>query len=212
MPSAKALDAVTVDALGTLVELEDPVPNLRASLAERGVERDAAHVRAAFLTEAAYYLQRSHEGRDDDSLRDLRRRCAGVFLAAADADLDPREFAPAFMAAIGFHPLDGAVDALDRLRAAGLALACVTNWDAGFRDHLGALGLGDRFGAVVTSAEAGTPKPDRRIFELALARLGVEPGRALHVGDSDVDREGAAAAGLAFEPVPLATVPDRLGL
>ena len=212
MPSASALDAVTVDALGTLVELEDPVPKLRASLAERGVERDAEHVRAAFLTEAAYYLQRSHEGRDAASLRDLRRRCAGVFLAAADADLDAGDFAPAFVAAMRLRTADGVVGALDRLRAAGLALACVTNWDAGFGEHLAALGLGDRFGAVVTSAEAGAPKPHPRMFELALARLGVDPRRAVHVGDSDADREGAEAAGLSFEPVPLATVPDRLGL
>jgi hypothetical protein len=32
------------------------------------------------------------------------------------------------------------------------------------------------------------------------------------VGDEDVDRDGARAAGLAFEPTPLATLPERLGL
>jgi FMN phosphatase YigB (HAD superfamily) len=42
--------------------------------------------------------------------------------------------------------------------------------------------------------------------------MGVEAGRALHVGDDDADRAGAEAAGLAFEPVPLATVPERIGL
>jgi FMN phosphatase YigB (HAD superfamily) len=50
------------------------------------------------------------------------------------------------------------------------------------------------------------------VFRLALERLGVSAGRALHVGDGDADRDGAAAAGLAFEPAPLATLPERLGL
>jgi putative hydrolase of the HAD superfamily len=34
----------------------------------------------------------------------------------------------------------------------------------------------------------------------------------LHVGDEDADRGGAAAAGLAFAPPPVATLPERLGL
>ena len=33
MPSASALDAVTLDAMGTLVDLENPVPSLQAALA-----------------------------------------------------------------------------------------------------------------------------------------------------------------------------------
>ena len=56
----------------------------------------------------------------------------------------------------------------------------------------------------MTSAEAGAPKPDPAIFRLALARLEVEPARALHVGDSHADAEGARAAGMRFRPAPLA--------
>jgi hypothetical protein len=44
-----------------------------------------------------------------------------------------------------------------------------------------------------------------------LERLDVPAERTLHIGDGDSDRDGAAAAGLAFEPVPLATLPERLG-
>jgi putative hydrolase of the HAD superfamily len=65
---------------------------------------------------------------------------------------------------------------------------------------------------IVSSAEAGAAKPDPAAFLVALERLGVPPERALHVGDGDTDRDGAAAAGLAFEPAPLATLPERLGL
>ena len=102
--------------------------------------------------------------------------------------------------------------ALDDLRAAGLVLACVANWDVSLHEHLDRLGLAWRFAAVLPSAEAGVEKPDPAIFHAALARLGVAAGRALHIGDEETDRAGAAAAGIAFEPVPLATLPERLGL
>jgi HAD superfamily hydrolase (TIGR01509 family) len=212
MPPASSLDAVTLDAMGTLVDLEDPVPGLRAALAERGVERGAERVAAAFRAEVAYYVERTVEGRDEESLADLRRRCAAVFLEHAGAALDAEEFAPAFVGTIAFRPLPGVEAALARLERAGLALAVVSNWDVSLAGHLERAGLAPRFAVVVSSAEAGAAKPDRRPFELALERLGVPPARALHCGDGDSDRDGAAAAGLLFEPAPLATLPERLGL
>jgi putative hydrolase of the HAD superfamily len=214
MPSANAadLDALTVDAMGTLVDLADPTAALAEALEERGVQASPREVQAAFRAEVEYYLPRAQEGRDDESLRDLARRCAGVFLEHLVAPLDPSEFAPAFVGALEFRPLDGAVGALEQLRRAGLALACVSNWDASLAGHLERAGVAGLFDTVVSSAEAGAPKPDPAVFRLALDRLGTAPERTLHVGDEDADREGAAAAGLLFEPAPLATVPERLGL
>lgn len=209
---AAGLDAVTVDGFGTLLQLEDPVEPLRAALATRGVMRDRATVAAGFRAEAAYYRPRSLEGADEASLLDLRRRSAEVFLAAVDATLDAEEFVPAFVGSIAFGLTDGALAALDELRAAGLTLACVANWDVSLHDHLDRLGVAWRFAAVLPSAEAGVEKPDPAIFYAALGRIGVEPSRALHIGDDEVDRLGAAAAGLRFEPVPLATLPERIGL
>lgn len=211
-PTASALDAVTVDAMGTLVELDDPAPRLQRSLAEHGVKRQLEEVAAAFHAEVAYYLPRTLEGRDEESLADLGRRCTAVFLEHARADLDPAEFAPSFLAGIVFRPLAGAASALERLRQAGLVLACVSNWDVSLTGHLERAGLAGLFSEIVSSAEAGAAKPDPGVFVAALGRLGVQPERALHIGDGDGDRQGAAAAGLAFEPVPLATLPERLGL
>lgn len=213
MPKAASdLDAVTVDANGTAVELDDPTDRLQAALAERGVERERDVVAAAFRAEVAYYLPRTLEGSDEASLSDLLRRCTGVFLEHAEAGLEPESFAPAFADSIRFRPIPGAVEALERLQGAGLTLACVSNWDASLGGQLERAGLGSYFTTVVSSAEAGAAKPDPGAFAVALERLGVEPARALHIGDTDADSEGAAAAGLAFEPVPLATLPERLGL
>ena len=212
MPRARDLDAVTVDAFGTLVELADPVERLRDALAGRGVARDGGHVRRAFAAEVGHYVPRAHLARDAATLAALRRECMVVVLGALGARLDPGEFVPAFVAALEFRPIEGAVDALDRLRGEGLVLACVANWDYTLPDQLAATGLAGRFAAVVSAAEAGAPKPEPAIFRLALGRLGIPPERALHVGDDKVDRLGAEAAGLAFEPAPLATLPQRLGL
>jgi putative hydrolase of the HAD superfamily len=211
-PSASGLDAVTVDAMGTIVDLDDPAPRLRRALAERGVERDLDQVAAAFRAEVAYYLPRTLEGRDEETLADLGRRCTAVFLEHAEADLDPGEFAPAFVASIVFTPLPGAAEALARLSSAGLALACVSNWDVSLGRHLAESRLDGYFAEIVSSAEAGVAKPDPEVFRLALERLGVEPSRTVHVGDGDSDSDGAASAGIAFEPTPIATLPERLGL
>jgi HAD superfamily hydrolase (TIGR01509 family) len=209
---AARVDAVTLDAFGTLVELEDPAERLQAALAERGVERRRDSVAGAFAEEVAYYVEHKRFGRDEESLSRLRRECAAVFLHAAGAELEPEEFTRPFVEALVFRPLDGVMPALERLRGAGLVLVCVSDWDVSLAAQLGRVGLGHILAAVVSSAEVGVEKPDPAVFRAALLRVGVAPERALHVGDSHADQAGAEAAGLAFEPAPVATLPERLGL
>ena len=201
---------MTIDAFGTLVTLRDPVPQLQAALARHGVERSQPEVRRAFEAEAAFYIERSHEGRDDATLALLRRDCAAVFLEAAEVELDPGEFVPAFVESLTFDELPGAAAACRALSAAGLGLAVVSNWDVGLHEHLALLGLDTLVKTVVTSAEAGAPKPAPAMFALALTRLGAPAHRCVHVGDAPADAEGARAAGLRFEPAPLADAARRI--
>ena len=196
---AAELDAVTLDAHGTLVKLADPVPALRNVLAERGVQRTPEVVLAGFRTEAAHYAPRAGEGHDEESLKRLQRECAGVFLQAIDAALDVEEFAPAYVGALHFAVLPGVPESLERLRTLGLELAVVANWDLSLRRLLDEVGLGHYFSAVVHAARK--PAPDGILR--ALADLKVAPGRALHIGDGEADREAAAAAGLQFAEAPV---------
>ena len=202
------LDAVTIDAYGTVVRLTGPVPELRAGLAALGVERDAEAVSLAFAKESAYYREHSFEGRDEASLYDLRLRCVAIILHELGSDLEPAAFVDGFVAAMRFELLPEAGAALQKLRRHGLAVAVVSNWDVDLARHLGGLGLGDV--PVVTSAQAGAPKPDPAVFTLALELLGVQPSRALHVGDSDADEAGGSAAGMQFAPAPLAQAVEAL--
>jgi HAD superfamily hydrolase (TIGR01509 family) len=197
--NAAELDAVTLDAYGTLVELRNPIPELGAALSDRGHQRPGEQIRAGFLAEVAYYRDHSAEGNDKRGLERLQRDCAEVFLDAVGAELDPGEFAPVYAGAMRFDVLPGVQESLKRLRALGLELAVVANWDLSLRTMLAEAGLAPFFRVVVHAARK--PAPDG--FLAALAELRVEPRRALHIGDDEADQHGAAAAGLRFAPAPL---------
>jgi len=81
--------------------------------------------------------------------------------------------------------------------AAGLRTAILSNCPPELLAHIRADRRPERiFDAVVASCEVGCNKPDRRIYEACLVRLGVAPERALFVDDRRENLEGAAALGL----------------
>ena len=115
------------------------------------------------------------------------------------------------MGALEFEVLPGVREALARLRAHGLALAVVANWDFSLHAHLRHHRLAGWFEAVVVSGELGVRKPDPAPFAAALERLGVAASRAVHIGDhAPHDEVGARAAGMRFEAAPLPAAVDRL--
>jgi putative hydrolase of the HAD superfamily len=94
---------------------------------------------------------------------------------------------------------DDVIDCLDQLRADGFQLGLITNNDSDHqRRKLVRVGLADRFDAVLISGECGVAKPERAIFDLARAQIGVCADEAVHVGDNLVtDVRGALDAGFA---------------
>jgi putative hydrolase of the HAD superfamily len=87
---------------------------------------------------------------------------------------------------------------LASLRAQGIKLGIVTNGSTRMQeDKIRQLGIADLFDTVLVSEREGLRKPDRRIFERALAKIGVDAAEAWHVGDHPVaDVRGAFEAGL----------------
>jgi len=73
------------------------------------------------------------------------------------------------------------------------------NAEAAIRTALEGHGLDDHVQVVVGRDTVETVKPDPGPLLYALDRLGVDPGRALFVGDSDSDRVAAERAGTDFE-------------
>jgi putative hydrolase of the HAD superfamily len=93
--------------------------------------------------------------------------------------------------------LPGVPDALERLADSGFALVVVSNSDGSVEQALGALGLMRHLRAVIDSELVGYEKPDRRIFDEALARVAARPESTVHVGDMYFqDVVGARAAGI----------------
>jgi len=60
------------------------------------------------------------------------------------------------------------------------------------------LGLSEIFDSIACARDKVRPKPAPDMLELCLRRAAVEPHRAVYVGDSHIDREAAAAAGIRF--------------
>ena len=90
-----------------------------------------------------------------------------------------------------------AAAALALARGAGLATGVVSNSNGSIRRILASLGLTRHLDFVLDSHEEGVEKPDRRFFEIALARAGVAPDEAAYIGDLySVDVVGARRAGL----------------
>ncbi len=191
--------AVLIDALGTLVRLEPPAPALRDQLRARGHEVTEAEAEVAVAAEIRHYLAHQLEGRDRESLEALRTSCAEAMRAAlpgGDA-LDPGLAREVMLAALRFTAFDDALPALAELRAGGVRIVAVSNWDCSLEDVLGSLGLLDALDGAVASAVVGAAKPDPAPFVKALELVGAAPSEALHVGDSPVnDVEGARAAGI----------------
>ena len=182
----RSIRAVLLDALGTLVELEPPWVHLAEALGAQPDERLVGAVRA----EMDYYREHSHEGRDADSLAELRARCAEVLSQALGREVSVETM----MSAIRFRAFPDAAPALAELRALGLRLVCVSNWDVSLPEVLERCGLAGALDGVVTSAEVGARKPDPAIFAPALELAGCAAAEALYVGDTPAEDLAAARA------------------
>ena len=59
------------------------------------------------------------------------------------------------------------------------------------------LGLAGYFTEIISSEQAGVTKPDKRLFEYALKRLGVSAGESMMIGDNpSADIRGARSVGM----------------
>lgn len=200
---------VLLDALGTILELERPWPHLVRELAARGTRVTEERARAAMLAEMAFYRAEHHRADSAEELARLRRDCAEVVLAElgpAAAAAAPQDVEAALLAAVRFAAYPDVAPALAALRADGARLVVVSNWDVSLQAVLEQTGLAPLLDGAISSAEAGSAKPEAAIFARALALVGGRAQDAVMVGDSvDTDVAGALAAGIA--PVLVARAP-----
>jgi len=197
--------AVTFDAGGTLFHMERPVGEVYSEFASKfGCQTDPKILEIKFQD---LFRKNSASSADAGHLtpEDERKWWKALVheLFHSGGDVIP-EFDRFFDELHEYFAQPGlwkmypeAQEVLEKLNAAGVRMAIVSNWDTRLPMLLSRLGV-DRFmKAVVVSAIEGASKPDRRIFGIALDRLGIPAGLVVHVGDSMRDDiRGAMAAGL----------------
>ncbi len=90
------------------------------------------------------------------------------------------------------------VERVQRLRASGYRTAIVTNNAHEFREAWQSmLPFDDLFDVIVDSCRIGMRKPDPRIFQYALDRLGgIAPGRAVFLDDYEANVRAAETLGM----------------
>jgi phosphoglycolate phosphatase len=110
-------------------------------------------------------------------------RCASI--------IDYRELVPFMRMEDGFR------ETLDALLPR-VELAVCTNRSTSMDLVLDSFDLARYFGIVMTAAKVANPKPHPEPLLKVLDHYRIAPEEALFVGDSDVDREAAQAAGVPF--------------
>jgi putative hydrolase of the HAD superfamily len=201
--------AALFDAAGTLIQLAEPVGETYARLARAfNLDLEPGRLQAGFAgsfrSMPAMVFAEAEPQRVEAMERDWWRQLVANTLRAATnqphwASFDDyfdmlfRHFA----SADAWRVAPGGRELLVELRRRQVRTGIVSNFDHRLRGLLEALGLRPLLNAVVLPSEASAAKPDPRIFELALQRLGVSPKDALYVGDDPAeDLAGARAAGL----------------
>lgn len=203
--ATQPLRAVSFDAAGTLFHPVRPIGELYATVAARhGIvaDPDGLHRRFRAAFHAAPPLAFPALPPDEVRRREKawwRAVVHEVFAETTVADFD-RYFDALFAffgSADAWRADPDAAPLLARLRAAGVRILVVSNFDARVRDVLRVLDLAPLIDDVTISSEAGAAKPDPGIFVTALAAAGLRPSEVLHVGDTArEDLPAARGAGL----------------
>lgn len=196
------MNALLLDAAGTLFDLAEPVGQVYARFArQHGLAIDSATVesrfREVFQDLPAPHYQAYADGHDCEFVwwRELVLQVTGF---PEDETFD-RFFGELF----AFYERPEAwclfPDTLPFLAAARkrYRLAVVSNFDQRLIPIVEGLRLTPYFEFILSSSETRAQKPDPQIFRLALQKLNLPAEDVLHIGDSrTADYEGARRAGL----------------
>jgi len=179
-----AIRAVIFDFGGVIVRTEDQAGRLRAA-ARLGVSPQELY---AAVFDSAVAAQATLGQASAGAVWDHVARTFG---------LDAAELARLQNDFWAGDRLDERLVAFIRSLRPALKTGILSNaWPDGRRIIAEKFGLAHVVDDIVISAEVGVAKPDARIFQLAAARLGVEPGQVIFVDDFSRNLEGARAAGM----------------
>jgi putative hydrolase of the HAD superfamily len=192
-------DAVFLDIDGTLLwvdlDVEGYVEDLAPYSGNGGLS--AERVLNSLWGSLRRHIKENIKYRTEEDLAGFRRRNAEITAAELGIEAPAEVLTGVAERRISFKPYPESEAVMQELRAMGLPLYAVSNWDIELAKVLEELGWTDFFDGVVVSAVIGVEKPDGEIFEKALRVSGAERDRVVHVGNDPVtDVRGASEAGL----------------
>ena len=199
------IEVVFFDAGETILHPHPSFPELFAEVCGRhGINVDAEEVSAVQQRLAPHLVELAEESgvrepslSPESSLKfwsHLYRRLLAEF-GVHDESMVTEMYA-VFSSASSYRLYDDVLPTMDRL-ARSHRLGLISNFEAWLEEMLVELEVGHLFEISVISGIEGMEKPDTRIYERALEVAGVEPGAAVHVGDSPaMDVEPAASVGI----------------
>lgn len=210
-----SLPVLLFDLVGTLVDEASDYESLDAAMAKARqrfrLSDDAATLSGDFSLALMEILRSEDPGEGDDAppadnvpFEEAAKQIFAAVLEvrgidATDEDVEWfwEEFVNAQRRIVRVH--NDAVRCLEWAKAEGFRVWLVTDADPYVATQvLPGKGLDGLYEGIVTAGEAGDPKPDAKIFKLALARAGVDAADAIMIGDSyERDIEGARGAGIA---------------
>jgi len=222
------LRALLFDAVGTLIELAEPVGETYARAAARhGARISAWRLGDAFARVLGGSSPPAFPGPPAQTLARERawwRELVRATFLAADSAVRPTDFEACFEelwrhygSGAGWRARAGAHEALRALRADGIATAVVSNFDRRLHQVLADLQLAPWLDVVVLPSDVGAAKPDPAPLLAALARLDCAPEQAALVGD-DPERDFAVARRLGLRAIDvrglatLAALPAQVAL
>jgi REG-2-like HAD superfamily hydrolase len=193
------IKALTFDVTNTLIKASRSIGHQYADAARaHGIEADPTSLDRVFETTMA---QKKREQPDYGKHHGVTARewwsdlVQRVFVKAGCITASPVALAKVSdtlwthfqeNAADAWEVLPNTREGLEALRAKGLRLGIVSNFDATLACTLRAHDLDKYFDFAVTSEELGTSKPDPAIFHKALSEFtggALYPGEVAHVGD-----------------------------
>ncbi len=177
--------AVIFDVDGVLIDSYQPhFQGWQQMLSELGEAFTEATFRETFgRTNADIFADLFPEKYSDDQVRAAADRKEALYREIISQD---------------FQAIDGAVELIDALAAAGFALAVGSSGPPeNVAQTLECLGCTDRFAARVTGVDVTRGKPDPQVFQMAAEKLGVAPRHCVVVEDAPAGVAAAKAAEMA---------------
>ena len=192
-------DAVFLDVDGTLLWVDMDVEGYVEDLspyAENGgltVEGAAGPVWGSLRR----HIQENIEHRTEEAFARFRRSNAERTAGDLGIEAPTEVLTEVAERRISYNPYPEAEPVLEELKALGVPLYVVSNWDIELEKVLEDMGWRRFFDGAIVSAVFGVEKPRREIYDEALRVAGVPAHRAVMVGNDPVsDVRGASEAGV----------------